>query len=445
MPVRTTPAPPVRIVHLGLGAFSRSHVAWYTAHAADAAEWGIAAYTGRSRGLAECLTAQNGLYTLVERDAEGDRFEIVSSIVRAHPGDDFGRLLKDLASPDTAVVTLTITEAGYRLDSRGLPDIGDPEVDADLLILADIASGASDLTAARPQTALVRLLLGLEERRRRGSGPMALLSSDNLPDNGGRLRRGTLALAESLSPELANWIDQWISFPSSSVDRITPRITNAEIGRLGEMLGDDAPVVAEPFSDWVIEGAFPAGRPQWETAGARFVDDLAPWEARKLWMLNGAHTLLACIGLSRGHRTVAEAIDDPICRQLVERLWDEDAEALPPGLGLTSYRSALLHRFTNGRIEHRLEQIASDSFLKLQLRVVPVAELLLHRGERPRACAAVLAAWLCASRRGLLPSDEAAPQGELDVDGLLAALGGTCASSTVFADDVRAAMEQLEN
>ena len=36
------------MVHLGLGSFFRAHQVWYTAHAADADEWGIATFTGRS-------------------------------------------------------------------------------------------------------------------------------------------------------------------------------------------------------------------------------------------------------------------------------------------------------------------------------------------------------------------------------------------------------------
>ena len=46
-----TAARPLRcaLVHLGLGNFFRAHQAWYTDRAPDAAEWGIAAFTGRER------------------------------------------------------------------------------------------------------------------------------------------------------------------------------------------------------------------------------------------------------------------------------------------------------------------------------------------------------------------------------------------------------------
>ena len=399
---RATPAPPVRIVHLGLGAFSRSHTAWYTHASPDANEWGIAAYTGRSRDLSDRLTAQEGLYTLIERDEEGDRPEVIGSITRAHAGDDMESLLQDLAAPQTAIVSLTITEVGYRLTPDDEPDGDDPMVVRDRDELRLVASDRLAVADARPLTAPGRLLLGLEARRRAGGGPLAVLSCDNLPDNGGRLRRGLTAWADGTAPDLCRWLQDNISFVSSSVDRITPRISPHDENALCATYADRAPVVAEPFRDWVISGSFPAGRPAWEVAGARFVEDLEPWEARKLWLLNGAHTLLACFGLLRGHATVADAIADPVCRSAVEELWDDAEAALPSGVDVAAYRTALLARFANPRIEHLLAQIAQDTDTKVRLRIAPVAELALADGGDPRGCAFALASWITAQTKGLI-------------------------------------------
>jgi fructuronate reductase len=430
---RDRPAPPVRIVHLGLGAFSRSHIAWYTQHAADGEEWGIAAYTGGSRELAEALSRQDGLYTLVVRDSGGDRTELVQSIVRARSGDDVAALLADLSAPATALVTLTITERGYRSEEDGSPDRDDPAVADDLALLTTAAS--RPLAGLAPRTVLAKLVLGLEERRRRGGGAITLLSCDNLPDNGGHLARAVRGLACALDPALAEWIDREVAFPSSSVDRITPRLPAAELALLSATTGDLAPVVAEPFSDWVVSGDFPAGRPRWETAGARFVDDLHAWEARKLWMLNGAHTVLACLGLLRGCSTVAEAIADPVCRRAVEALWDEDAACLPAGLDPSAYRSALVTRFANTRMEHRLDQIAGDSVTKLRLRIVPVAELLLARQEPSPATALAISAWISAWRRDLLPEGAGPLPGEEDsVRSILARLSAPLADDAAYVE-----------
>ena len=449
------PTPPERIVHLGLGAFHRAHQAWFTAHAADADEWGIAAFTGRSRDLVDRLGPQDGLYTLVERAADGDRFELIPSIVRVEAGDDVPRFVTAVADPQVAILTLTITEAGYRLSADGTPDLDDEAVasDVELLRNAFTRDAPGDTTdTARPATALGRVLLALDARRRAGAGPIALVPCDNLPDNGGLLGRALADLAGRTSPDLAAWLRGSVSVVSTSIDRITPAIdADAESHAVLEATGwlDAAPVVTEPFSDWVLEGDFPAGRPDWESAGARFVDEIAPWENRKLWMLNGAHTVLATFGQTRGHTVVSTAIEDPVCRDLVEALWDDDARQLP-GFDLADYRAALLERFRNPRIEHRLAQIAQDSTTKMRLRIVPVALGRLASGHEAPGCAAAIAAWMLGVRAGCAPAPDGIDQpaiADLDTSArntLLAALDAHLADDAGFAAHVADAVAALE-
>ncbi|MFF2050250.1 mannitol dehydrogenase family protein [Leifsonia sp. NPDC058194] len=389
---------PVRIVHLGLGAFHRSHQAWYTAHAADAHDWGIAAYTGRHPDAADILQAQDCVYTLVERGAGSDRYERIDSIVRAVPGDDLADFVETMAAGDVAVVTLTVTEAGYRATPTGALDRDDPDVERDVSALRDFFSGdGPKLPAVR--TVPGRLVLGLDVRRRLGAPPIAIVSCDNLPDNGALTRRVVGGFAQLVSPDLAAWLPTGASFVSTSVDRITPRLEAGDVERISAAVGwaDAAPVVTEPFADWVLAGDFPSGRPAWESAGARFVDDIHPWEARKLWMLNGAHTLLASSGRLRGHDTVAAAFADPVCRAQVDTLWDEAAAQLP-AVETTGYRAALAERFANPRIVHRLAQIAEGSLTKLRLRVVPVALAERDAGRPADGCATAIAAWAIVER-----------------------------------------------
>lgn len=401
--VRTRERAPVRIVHLGLGAFHRAHQAWYTAHASDAAEWGIAAFTGRGPAQADLLRSQDGLYTLVERGPERDRVEVVESIVEAHDGAELGRLLELLGDPTVTVVTLTITEAGYRLTPDGRGDLGDPVVAGDLArIQAAIAAGAP-LAAAAPEGALTRLVLGLEARRRGGGAPIAIVPCDNIPDNGALTRSGVLDLAAQVSAELRDWIQGAVGFVGTSVDRITPRAEDVALG-----WPDAAPVVTEPFADWTLMGEFPAARPDWESAGARFVDDLAPWEHRKLWLLNGAHSLLAYAGLPAGHRTVADAMVDPDCRGLVEDFWAEAVALLPAGVEHTDYRRALVERFANARIAHPLQQIAAEGASKVRYRLAAVAERTRRAGGEASASAAGIGAWI-----GWLRGGGRAPDGHL--------------------------------
>jgi fructuronate reductase len=236
----------------------------------------------------------------------------------------------------------------------------------------------------------------LEARRQADAGPIAVVPCDNMPANGPYVGRGVVGLARAALPELADWISQNVSFVSTSVDRITPRTTREDIAAVAALTGwaDASPVVTEPFSSWVLSGGFPAGRPDWERAGARFVADIEPYERRKLWLLNGAHSLLAYTGLRRGHRTVAEAVADEVSRSEVLALWDEAERHLPEGLDLAAYRGALLERFENGRIEHQLAQIAPEGLTKLCVRIVPVARAERAAGRPAGAAAAAIGAWM---------------------------------------------------
>ncbi|MCT9870543.1 mannitol dehydrogenase family protein [Paenarthrobacter aurescens] len=367
---------PVRMVHLGLGAFHRSHQAWYTQHAGDAGEWGIAAFTGRRPDAAEVLAAQDGLFTVVERSDAGDSFETVGSIVEAVDGANVDRLVELLASSGTAVVTLTITEAAYAFGANDVP----------LLVSGE-----------KPTTPLGRLVRGLAARRDADAGPLAIVSCDNLSDNGKVARKGVLDIAHPFDAGLAAWIEANVSFVSTSVDRITPRTTEADLALVAERCGyrDEAPVVTEPFHNWVLSGDFPAGRPRWEDAGAVFVDAIEPYENRKLWLLNGAHSILAYAGQLRGHTTVAEALADAVCRDAVEEFWEEASRHLSgEELRIPEYRAALLERFGNSRIAHHLAQIAMDASTKLRMRAIPVLRAERDAGRSGEGAARMIAVWV---------------------------------------------------
>lgn len=431
------PAAPVRIVHLGLGAFHRAHQAWYTARVDAAGEWGIAAFTGRDAAQAEILGAQDGLYTLIERGPEGDAVEVVASIVETRPGADVERLLELLSDPRTAIVTLTVTEAGYRLGAGRRVDLQDAVIAADLQALSEALPAGTDaaLVGSRPTAALTRLLAGLIARRRAGGAPIAVVSCDNLPDNGRIVARAMRDLATQLPATalhgFGDWLAASVSFVSTSVDRITPR-SSGEAADAARGAGwiDSAPVVTEPFHDWVLEGEFPAGRPQWELAGARFVADIDPWERRKLWLLNGAHTILATAGLRRGHTTVDEAISDPECRELVEAFWADAVELLPEGIEHVVYRRDLEARFRNPRIRHELAQIAEGMDLKVSVRIAAIAEERRRRGWQASGCAAALAEWI-----EWTPSGQVVPA--------LSSVSGALAGDPEFAGEVRGAHRMI--
>lgn len=400
------PAAPVRAVHLGLGNFFRAHQAFYTDRAPDAAEWGIAAYTGRSAGPAADLMAQDGLYSLVSRSADGDRAEVVSSLTRVHAAADHQAWLDDLASPEVAVVTVTVTEAGYTRNPDGGLNRGDESVTADI---ATLRTDPLQLVSTAP----ARLVAGLLARRRADAGPLTVVPCDNLADNGPALQRVLRDMAEAVDPTLADWMTASVSVASTVVDRITPRPESDLSESVWELTGlvDRSPVVTEPFSEWMITGAFPGGRPSWDEAGAEMVDDVGPFERRKLWLLNGAHSLLAYAGPTRGHRTVADAAQDPACQEWVEEWWDEAVAHLPPSAGdLAAYRGALVERFGNHRIEHLLAQIAADGSLKLPIRILPVLRSERSAGRAATGATRVLAAWICHLRGHGVPVQDPAEE-----------------------------------
>ena len=386
---RTEPPAPVRIVHLGLGAFARAHLLWYTQGANElsgAEQWGVAAFTGRSAAAAEALARQDGRYTLLVRSPEGDAPTTIDALVAVHDGADADAWREYFRRREVGVVTLTVTEAGYRRTSTGELDRHDPDVAADI---ERLRAGSPAVTAPG------RLVDGLRARRAAGSGPIAVVSCDNLPDNGRVARRVTLDLAAAVDESLARWIEEQVAFVSTMVDRITPATTEADRAIVRKLTGreDRSPVVTEPFSEWVLDGEFPAGRPRWELAGAQLVDDLEPYERRKLWLLNAGHSLLAYEGLARGLATVADAFADDRCRADLEQLWSEAADVL--SLPVDDATAALRTRFANARIEHRLAQIAKDGSVKLPVRVMAVAQERAVAGlPVGRAEAGVVAAWI---------------------------------------------------
>lgn len=396
---KDTPTPPIRLVHLGLGAFHRAHQVWYTQQAErDPANprWGYASFTGRSPRMANVLTEQDGLFTLVTRSGDGDDFEVVTSLVEPAYAANTARLVDLLSDPQIAVVTLTVTEAGYHLRDDGSLDVDSPDIQSDVTTLREAVGDPFGFD--RPLvTAAGKLVLGLAARRLRDAGPVAIMSCDNVADNGRLTKASVIGFARQLNPDLAEWIDREVSFPSTSIDRITPATDDDLLADVEKQTGhrDAAPVVTEPFASWVIEGEFPAGRPEWERAGVEFVDDIEEFERRKLWLLNGSHSLMAYYGQLRGHATVAEAIGDEQVRGRVEALWDEAAHHLSaPELKVPEYRASLVERFENPRIRHNLAQIAVDGGTKQRMRAVPIMKAELAAGRTGDAAAFSIAAWI---------------------------------------------------
>jgi fructuronate reductase len=368
------------IVHLGIGAFHRAHQAWYTDRAMDAGDrdWAITGVSLRSGEIAARMNPQDGLYTLTERGSGGDAIRLIGSVRRVLVAPVDGEAVTAaIAAPETRIVSLTVTEKGY----CRAPD------------------GALDANLAGDGSLYGALARALSRRRAAGLPGVTLLSCDNLANNGAVLDALMRDYLDRVSPELRQWFERECACPSSMVDRIVPAATDADRAAAASAIGleDQGAVVAEPFSQWVIEDRFAQGRPAWDRVGAQLVADVAPYEAAKLRMLNGAHSLMAYCGLGQGLDYVHEAIADPLIRPLAERLLREEAAASlnpAPGQDLPSYADSLLVRFANPSLRHRLAQIAMDGSQKLPQRWLETLAQRQRDGGRCPAILAGLAAWL---------------------------------------------------
>jgi fructuronate reductase len=395
---------PVRAAHLGLGNFFRAHQAFYTETAPDHEEWGIAAFTGRRPEVAAVLNAQDNVYTLISRGRESDSHALVNSLSAAIPAGDYARWLDVMSSPAVQHLTVTITEQGYALDKVGRLAVGRPDVRADLSALR--TDHHSPVV-----TAPARLAAGLVARFEADSGPLVILSCDNLRRNGETLRSETLEICHSISQRAGSWVECSVTFPNSLVDRITPRVTTEDVAGLQEITGlkDRCPVVCEPFSEWVIEGLHSDLLPRWDAVGVKFVKDVNPYESRKLRLLNAAHSLLAYASPLVGHaNTVSEAVTHDLLRSYIEELWADAGASLTTDRDeMDSYQRAVMARLENPRVRHDLEQIALHGSDKLRERVIPI----IREGERTPVrvgAARVLAAWAVYLRRiGPIADDDA--------------------------------------
>ena len=382
----------VGIVHFGIGAFHRAHQAWYTDRAMDAGDrdWAITGVSLRSAGVADQLNPQDGLYTVVERSAQGDRARIVGAVrevIVASQAPD--ALAAVLAAPATRIVSFTITEKGY----CRAPD------------------GALDLALAGDGSIYPHLAEAMRRRREAGGAGLTLLSCDNLANNGEQLHRLMSEYLAAKAPDLAGWFEAECTCPSTMVDRIVPATTADDLAAIEAQLGlrDEAAVMTEPFSQWVIEDRFAGPRPAWEKVGAQLVQDVAPYETAKLRMLNGAHSALAYLGLERGHEFVHQAVGDPALRPLIERLMrDEAATSIvaAPDQDLNAYAADLLARFANPALNHRLIQIAMDGSQKIPQRWLQTLAVHAAAGQRCPAILAALGAWLRHVRGDQRPVDD---------------------------------------
>ncbi|MCF6233882.1 MAG: mannitol dehydrogenase family protein [Rhodobacteraceae bacterium] len=383
--------PKAGIVHLGLGAFFRAHGAIYTAEAMakSGGDWGIIGVSLRHPTQRDLLQPQGFAYTAVELAADGETpqvVEVLQNVLVAR--EDPLAVLSAMADPAIRIVSLTVTEKGYcHLPSTGLLNRDHPDVVHDL---------AHDL----PRSAPGYLVRALQMRRAAGLAPFTVLCCDNLPENGVMLRGIVLELARLVDPGLTDWIALNGAFPSTMVDRIVPALKPENIAELAEKTGvtDRAPVMHEPFRQWVIEDWFVGdARPDYAAVGADMVRDVRPFEHMKLRCLNGTHSALAYLGYLAGHQTIFDTISDPAFATYCRRLWQSEITPgldAPQGVDLAEYTGKLFQRYGNPAIRHLTHQIAMDGSQKLPPRILATISENLKAGRDSSGLILAVAAWM---------------------------------------------------
>jgi fructuronate reductase len=381
------------IVHLGLGAFHRAHAAVYTDRAIANGDprWGIIGVSLRQADTRDALAPQDNLYTVAIRGAgvagaESEQLHVVGALIGSLVAPENPQaVLAAMCDACCHIVSLTVTEKGY---------CHDPATRALRLDHPDIAHDLAH--PAAPRSAIGFIVRALAKRHQSGLRPFTVLSCDNLPSNGRTTRGLVLAFAAAVDAELARWIDAYGAFPNAMVDRIVPKTTEEDRDRIAGSLGagDAWPVMTEPFSQWVIEDAFAGPRPRWESVGVAIVSEVEPYENAKLRMLNGTHSSLAYLGAVAGYVTVDAAMADAALANFVATMMREEIEPTLSRPKLAEYRVALLGRYRNPALKHKLQQIAMDGSQKLPQRLLgTIRDRLSSNAACDRLCFAV-AGWL---------------------------------------------------
>jgi mannitol 2-dehydrogenase len=379
------------VVHIGAGNFHRAHQAVYfddLACLGISDQWGVTGVSLHSRDVKDLLSAQDGLYTVVERGHDSQTARVVGSISNYHSAPyDSAAVRAALADPQTRIVSLTITANGYYLDpvTREF-DASHPDVRADLVVSDSFT------------TAWAYLAEALDQRRRAGTRPFTVLCCDNIPDNTQAARTALVSFAELRDPGLARWIDTHVAFPSTMVDRITPQTSDEERQFVEDTFGiaDKWPVLTEPYCQWIIEDVFSNDRPPLDEVGAQFVSDVSDHKLLKTRLLNGTHIALACLATLAGYQCTDEAMNDPVIFGYIEQLMrDEIQPLLPavPGMNTPGYRDTLLSRLSNPRMSDQLSRLARRGSTKISSFLLPSLQEAIAQGRPHTLLMLALAGW----------------------------------------------------
>ncbi|MEP0917467.1 mannitol dehydrogenase family protein [Leptolyngbya sp. DQ-M1] len=387
----------IGIVHFGPGRFFRAHLARIIhQHLAQKdLQWGICGVSLRSHRTIEHLQPQDFLYTLTELyigDEHHESADVIGSIKHMIDGAaEPSTVLELMESPTVHLVTLTVTQAGYCLDSRFALDINHPGIVHDLK------------HSTHPTTAIGFIVEALRRRRDRGIAPFTTLSCDNLPRNGEILQRAVLTYAEQVDSSLAEYIVNNATFPNTVVDRIVPQAHEADKEHSYRLLQvrDRSPIVTEPFWQFVVEDKFSSDRPMWEEIGVTMTDDITPFLHLKSRFLNAVHSFIACLAVRGGIECVHQALRLPEYHLFLRLLMDDITAATPVVDSMCEqYVDQVLLRLSNEATPDKIERIAAETSRKIGKYIAPILKDAHAQGVSLRRLMLPIAAWMLTIREG---------------------------------------------
>ena len=394
---RTTLTPSV--VHMSVGGFSRAHQLVYFEELADrgSTDWGVVGIGLHSPQMRDALAPQDNLFTVVERDADGERARVVGAMIDyVYAPEDPDRVLEILTDERTRLVTMTVTGTAYRIDPHSGAFEPDDETRADLE------------HPQEPRSIFGYLVEGLDRRRRAGIAPFTVLSCDNMQSNGEAARAAVLGYARLRDEVLARWIADHVAFPSSMVDRITPHTSTDERDTIAATFGVDDrwPVITEPFMQWIVQNSFCNDRPPLHEVGVRYVDDVGRYELMKTRLLNASHCAMGFLGQVAGLETTDQVVGDPVFHDYLHRLMGVEVIPLlpsPDGIDLDDYGRTLLRRFANPAISDRLQRVSRRGSSKMPNYLLPSLREAIAAHRPHDLLSLAVAGWL----RYLRGTDEA--------------------------------------
>ena len=380
------------ILHFGVGNFHRAHQAVYLDDLFNLGEGHDFALVGAGvraadEEMRQKLLVQDWHTTVVEQEADASTARVTGAMIDYVKAADTAAILEKLVDPAIRIVSLTITEGGYFINSAtGKFDPEHPDMKHD--------AANPDM----PKTVFGLILAGLRHRHAAGMAPFTVMSCDNIPHNGVVTKNSVVGLAKMIDANFAVWVNQEVAFPNGMVDRITPATGERERAILAKDFGiqDNWPVFCEGFKQWVLEDKFTAGRPALEKVGVQFVEDVSPFELMKIRILNGGHAVIAYPAALMDIHFVHDAMADPLVKGFLDKIEnDEIIPCLPPvpNTNIDDYYKLIVRRFSNPKIGDTIPRLCLDGTNRQPKFIVPSIADRLKAGKSIVGLALESALW----------------------------------------------------